>query len=310
LALPRQLRRWAAFLSNLEHRFSSSVLAMNVEMPAHSEFDARKLMLGAYGNRRLINPFLIGLFILLVPCVSAQVKTDRELDGLMGPVKSTHVVTVSQECAFGQFVEQGRSVSDEQYEVSGRLVGNRNRFEHSDPISRMLYYPFEEGVARIEKPVYWEGGIPTFWKHGALIYTDVYTCDNQNRRSEHLLYSFDGVVQSRSIVIFDVNGRLAETKTYDPVDVLSDWTKTKYDERGNEIESDYFKEDGTLVEVQRTGCSYLNKFVYTYEFDSMGNWVEQVISMPVRNDSQFVLVPYIFKYRTISYYRSLTDGTR
>lgn len=259
-------------------------------------------MLRAPGNSGLIIPFLIGLFILLVPCVSAQVKTDRELDGLVGPVKSTRVVTVSKECAFGQFVEQGRSVSDEQYEVSGRVIGNRNRFDHSDPISRMFYYPFEEGVARIEKPVYWEGGIPPFWKHGALIYTDVYTYDSQNRRSEHLHYSFDGVVESRSIVIFDADGRLAETKTYDPVDVLSDWTKITYDERGNEIESAQFKADGTLVEVQRRGCSYLNKFVRTYEFDSVGNWVEQVVSMPVRNESQFVLVPYVFKYRTISYY--------
>jgi hypothetical protein len=166
----------------------------------------------------------------------------------------------------------------------------------------MFYYPFEEGVTRIEKPVYWQGGIPPFWKHGALIYTDVYTYDNESRRSEHLLYNADGVVESRSIVMFGADGRLAETKTYDPVDVLADWIRTKYDERGNEIESAHFKEDGTLVEVQRGACSHLNRSVFTYEFDSVGNWVERVIYMPVRKETHFILVPYAFSHRTITYY--------
>lgn len=259
-------------------------------------------MIRAYRNSTVIISVALGLFIVLVPFANAQVKTDRELDGLVGPVKSTRVKTVLMECVSGEFVEEERSTSDDEYDLSGRVVGNRNRFNRSDPISRMLYYPFEEGVTRIEKPVYWENGIPPFWKHGALIYKDVYTYDNRNRRAEHVNYRADGAIQSRSIVIFDEYGRIVETKSYNADGAPSDWNRIKYDERGNEVESAHFKEDGMLVEVQQQGCSYLNKFIFTYEFDSAGNWIKQVISKPVRKGRQFSLVPYAFKYRAITYY--------
>jgi len=94
------------------------------------------------------------LCIVLVPLVNAQGKTDRELDGLADPVKSARVETVLMECLSGEFVEEERSTSSEEYDSSGRVIGNRNRFDRSNPISRLLYYPFEGGVTRIEKPVY------------------------------------------------------------------------------------------------------------------------------------------------------------
>src|ERR1044072_1860218 len=136
----------------------------------------------------------LSLCLVLLPFVNAQDKTDRDLDGLGGPVKSTHVETVWMECESGEFVERGHSTSSEEYDLSGRAIGNRNRFNRSEPASRMLYYPFEEGVTRIEKPVYWENDIPSFWKHGRLIYTDIYTYDNKSRRAEHVNYRADGTV--------------------------------------------------------------------------------------------------------------------
>jgi hypothetical protein len=253
-------------------------------------------------NNTLKISVALSLIIVLVPFANGQDKTDRELDGLVGPVKSTHVETVLMECVSGEFVEEERFTSSEEYDLSGRVIGNRNRFNRSDPISRMLYYPFEESVTRIEKPVYWENGIPPFWKHGALIYTDVYTYDNQSRRAEHVNYRADGAVQSRSIVIFDEHERIAETKSYNADGALSGWNRIKYDERGNQVESAHFKEDGTVVDVQQRGCSYLHKFIFTYEFDSAGNWIKQVISKPVLKGGQFSLVPYAFKYRAITCY--------
>jgi hypothetical protein len=246
--------------------------------------------------------FVLILILILAAPANTQGKSDRELDGLVGRVKSVHVETVLMDCESGEFVEVERGTTSEEYDLSGRVKGNRNRFNRSDPISRMLYYPFEEGVNRIEKPTYWEGGIPPFWKHGPLIYTDVYTYDNQNRRAEHVMYKADGSTQSRSIVEFDEHGKIAETKSYNSEGALSDWNIIKYDERGNQVESAHYKADGTLVEGNLGGCSSLVKFVFTYEFDSTGNWVEQVISIPVLRDGRFDLVPYAFKHRTITYY--------
>ncbi|HKO96611.1 MAG TPA: hypothetical protein VJU86_06455 [Pyrinomonadaceae bacterium] len=244
----------------------------------------------------------VSLIITLASLANAQGKSDRALDGLAGPVKSTQTENVLMECVSGEFVEDERSTSSEKYDLSGRVIGNRNRFSRSDPISRMLYYPFEEGVTRIEKNVLWENGIPSFWKHGALIYTDVYTYDNKSRLAQHVNYRADGTVQSRSIVIFNEQGEIAETKRYNADGALSGWNKIEYDARGNEVESVYFKEDGSLVDVSQRGCSYLHRFVFSYEFDSAGNWIRQVISKPVLKDGKFIVVPYAFKNRTITYY--------
>lgn len=131
---------------------------------------------------------------------------------------------------------------------------------------------------------------------------DVYTYDNRSRRAEHVNYRAYGTTQSRSIVIFDDRGRVAETKSYNADGALSGWNRIKYEERGNQVESAHFKEDGTLVGVQQRGCSYLHKLVFTYEFDSAGNWIKQVISKPVLQGGRFSLAPYAFKYRTITYY--------
>lgn len=233
---------------------------------------------------------------------NAQDRSDRARDGLIGAVKSVLQENVLIECRPGKLVEVGRFKSSEEYDPNGRVIGNRNRFIIDDPISRMLVYPFDESTPRIVKPTYWEDGVPPGWKYGILIYTDVYTYDNQARRSEWVHYGPTGAIGTRSIVTFDEQGRIAETKSYNANGALADWNVITRDGRGNVLESAYYKEDGTLVEVQKDGGSYLNKFVSTYEFDSTGNWISEVMSKPVLEDGQLVLEPMAFRHRTITYY--------
>jgi hypothetical protein len=95
---------------------------------------------------------------------------------------------------------------------------------------------------------------------------------------------------------------MAETKTYNDSGALADWNVITRDSRGNVLESAFYKEDGTLVEVQKDGGSYLNRFVYTYEFDSKGNWINEIMSKPVLKNGQPVLEPMAFRHRTITYY--------
>jgi hypothetical protein len=246
------------------------------------------------------------LVVLILSCVfgrsaNAQNRSDRECDDLIGAVKSVLQETVLTERRSGKIVQVERFTSTEEYDPRGRTIGNRNRFTVDDPMSRMLAYPFDESIPRIEKSTYWEKGVPPGWKYGALIYTDVYTYDNKARRSEWVNYGPDGAMGTRSIVIFDEHGRIAETKMYNADNVLAAWNVITRDGHGNVVESAFYKEDGTLVEVQKGGSSYLNRFVYTYEFDSTGNWISGVMSKPVLKGGQPVLEPYTFFHRTITY---------
>lgn len=95
---------------------------------------------------------------------------------------------------------------------------------------------------------------------------------------------------------------MAETKFYNADGALADWNVITRDGRGNVLESAFYKEDGTLVEVQKGGSSYLNRFVSSYEFDSVGNWIKEVVSKPVLRSGVPILEPYAFRRRAISYY--------
>lgn len=235
-----------------------------------------------------------GLLFIITHAASAQGKSDRERNGLSGPVKSVRTEISFKECRAGELTEVERSESGEEYEPDGAAAGARGRPAPSDPLSKMLAYPFDEGTPRVEEPAYGEDG--------ALLYTNVYTYDNNARRAEHVSYKADGAALSRWVVVFDGRGRIAETKAYNAEGALSSWNVHRRDERGNEIESSLYKEDGALVEVQKGGCSYLNRFVSDYEFDAAGNWVTQVISMPFLRDGRAELQPFATKRRTIVYY--------
>ena len=247
------------------------------------------------------------LIAVILGCVfacptNAQDRSDRARDGLIGAVKSVVQETALFECRSGKPTEVERFKSSEEYDPDGRVIGNRNRFIIDDPISRMLHYPFDESIPRLVKPTYWDNDVPADWKYGAIIYTDVFTYDNQARRSEWVHYGPDGAIRIRSIVTFDKQGRLAETKSYGADGALTEWNVIKRDSRGNVLESGYYKEDGTLVEVQKDSRSYLNKFVSNYEFDSTGNWIIEVLSRPVSEDGQPVLEQLAIRRRTITYY--------
>jgi periplasmic protein TonB len=66
----------------------------------------------------------------------------------------------------------------------------------------------------------------------------------------------------------------------------------KYDERGNIVEMTLHNDDGTL----------LAKEIYTYEFDSVGNWVKMTTSVAVMEGGKVSFEPSEVTYRMISYF--------
>ena len=66
----------------------------------------------------------------------------------------------------------------------------------------------------------------------------------------------------------------------------------KYDARGNIVEMTLHNDDGTL----------LAKEIYTYEFDSVGNWVKMTTSVAVMEGGTVSFEPSEVTYRMISYF--------
>ncbi|HEX8141291.1 MAG TPA: hypothetical protein VF553_01770 [Pyrinomonadaceae bacterium] len=228
---------------------------------------------------------VIVVHLILIIHANAQDKSDKERDNLLGPVHTVRTETALVTCKLDKCEEGGRveSLNDE-YDINGRAVGNRNRFIINDPISRMLNYPFDENIPEIEKPTYREDG--------TLLYKDVFIFNNRERRSEWISYRADGSIQLRSIHLFNSQGRLTESRSYNASGILASWNVASYDENGNESESLSKKADGSLV----------HKSVYNYEFDLAGNWIKKKISVLVMKHGESVLEPYAVKYRTITYY--------
>ena len=215
--------------------------------------------------------------------VSAQNKSDRERDNLIGPVQTALLETAPITCGAGECVEGRRAVlSRDEYDLSGRVVGDRNRFTINDPRTRMLFYPFDQSIPRIESPVNGENGIH--------LYTDVYTYDNKDRRAEHVNYDAGGVARYRTLIAFDEHGRLVEENHYDGKGTLQAWTRLTRDVRGN-----------VVVAEEGEGAFY-RKIVSAYEFDQVGNWIKATQSRSVSKGGRDTPEPYGVKYRTITYY--------
>lgn len=92
---------------------------------------------------------------------------------------------------------------------------------------------------------------------------------------------------------YDIKGGKTEN-AYFPVSgaTLTGKEVYKYDDKGNIIEMTLQDESGTL----------LSKEVYTYEFDSFGNWTKMTTSVAVIEGGKINFEPTEVTYRTITYY--------
>jgi protein TonB len=92
---------------------------------------------------------------------------------------------------------------------------------------------------------------------------------------------------------YDIKGGKTEN-AYFPVSgaTLTGKEVYKYDDKGNIIEMTLQDESGTL----------LSKEVYSYEFDSFGNWTKMTTSVAVIEGGKINFEPTEITYRTITYY--------
>jgi protein TonB len=92
---------------------------------------------------------------------------------------------------------------------------------------------------------------------------------------------------------YDIKGNKTEN-AYFPIAgaTLTGKEVYKYDDKGNIVEMTLHDESGTL----------LSKEIYTYEFDSFGNWTKMTTSVAVIEGGKVSFEPTEVTYRTITYY--------
>src|SRR5215204_3492347 len=96
------------------------------------------------------------------------------------------------------------------------------------------------------------------------------------------------------LTVYDAGGRRAANKTYPVLTGPAGEESNVYDERGNLAET--IKRDG--------GGSVISRTVYSYEFDSYGNWTKAVASLAVGGSDGHTHKPADVTYRVINYYSS------
>lgn len=296
--------------------------------------------------REILSSFLF-ITLLIHPLVS-EAKSDREQNGLMGPVQKVVM-------EFGIWKSGKRlngtnaSMSTQTYDTNGNqikeavnsfIVGKAN----SDWKSKFVHNYDSEG--RTKETIFYTqdradlkkwvimsktlitynndnniSKIESFGKNGSLDMKYVYTYDNGGVLIKLTLYNSSGSVLMASNYTYDSKGTTTHTSiSYKNDGSIRSRHVEKTDDKGNIIEGLTFEPDCSIKEKRvyirgsngkRTeqtvydadGLS-LEKETYSYEYDSMGNWIKETIShWGIKSDQEKQEI----RTRTIEYFPSEGD---
>lgn len=116
-----------------------------------------------------------------------------------------------------------------------------------------------------------------------------YKYDNKGRRVEEAWYRNDGSLYLRYVSVYDKNGNKVEQPTYTENGVSE---RTVYDDKRNEIESTYFRLNGSIAQ----------KLSHTSELDTEGNWVKRKTMIWVTRGGKSFFESDRVTYRQITYF--------
>lgn len=146
--------------------------------------------------------------------IGAQMKSDRETAGLVGPVRSLYLETAEFINKRGKWVESHRKpMMTITFDLQGKIIGESvHRFMYSESVSENYRFSY----------------------------------DDEGRVSEQCRYH-NGIIQNRVIPSYDNQGRVTESLVCDPDGTPKYKDTHKYDANGNPVELGYYKADGSLV---------------------------------------------------------------
>ena len=248
-------------------------------------------------KRAVLAVVLVALF---APPVTAQVKqTDREFDGLRGPVKTVTDEEAELKEVAGESVEQARvprrSVT---YDAAGNWVESKE-YDDKGNLFQTLIFSFvgNERVARAElagtaDSIVVELPAPRGRRRADPLYTYKfkYKYGPGGRRVEAAWYHSDGSLYMKQV--YQLAGSRRVFSVYEANGALNQRETATLDEKGNET-------------VKLIRDTFADKVAYRYvEFDSHGNWTKRVVTRGFKSlkASDFAKIkPWSIEYRTITY---------
>ena len=244
---------------------------------------------------------IVTLMLSLIICsvAEAQKKSDRELEGLKGPVHKVTEETVRLYETEGKWVEQEKgsvaiidSVTTTIYDAAGKRMEFINYFpdDLDSGKIKLLYrcvFSYDAKGRRTRKVFIdpsaeppGEGSIPkeemppaaVRTRDGATLTTLVEKFDAFGNPAETITYNgtAKGVMVQRDTYNYNAQTRTMETLTYDFRNRLVEKIIDKLDEQNNEVESLFSNFNMITKEVIH------RKLIYSdYEFDVKGNWIKR-----------------------------------
>ncbi len=240
---------------------------------------------------------LLTVVLLLINSAIAQTpKTDRELAGLKGKVRSV----IAQHA---KLAEDGKSLSgpqqlsyNEGYDEEGNL-SERESFDYRGNISQKDVYLVIDGDKAVKSQYFHHDYDPPpamappgeEAKARDPRYSLKFKYKYDHNTIERITYYNDGTQGTRSVSTYESAKRVKQ-ETYDREGKLNFTSVSVYGERGEELESTYYL---------KGSVSDRNKYT-DYEIDLRGNWIRRTMWLSKRDNP--TLKSYETQSRTITYF--------
>jgi hypothetical protein len=286
--------------------------------------------------RKAASAAILGLSAAVAVGSQQQGKTDWEMDGLAGRVRSYLVEEISLVQKFGDWREDSRHLSESRsYDAHGRCIeayadsdggslaktdyaydgrGNRIesvRYNPDGSLDVKLVYTYDAAGNNSEEAAYGTDGL--------LIYKTVSTFDTDAHRVESTRYNAQGSLVWKSVFTYDTGENEIDVARYNSDGALMWKSVSRYDGTGKEVESARYFADGSLMgrsvyaydqagnrvessEYDADG-SVRDVAGWRYEFDETGNWVKKTEQRKVSKFGKTSWEPTGAVWRrTIQYY--------
>lgn len=184
---------------------------------------------------------LLVLCLLSITPVS-QTKTDKERDGLVGPVKTVEASLINfVRTDDGTVEEKSRPWFTTTYNTDGN-ISERASYDQAGAISARYVHTYdangrstgyEEYAALLDKTL----TIPR--RH-------VYKLNDEDRRVEYIVFESNGKVATRFVYKYDAKGNLIEEQWYAHTGILGGRTVSTFDDVGNQTSQTSYQGDSAL----------------------------------------------------------------
>ena len=223
---------------------------------------------------------LLVLSLLSVTPTVSQTKTDKDRDGLLGPVKKVEAYLIE---FAGKDVEKRRRWHTTTYNPEGNIL-EKVTYDQNDAILEKLVHTYDangRNTGYEEYPALLDKTLTIPRRH-------VYKLDEAGRRVEYTLFESNGSFGTRFVYKYDAKGNMTEQQWYVHTGRLGGRLVRTFDENGNQTSEASYQPNGALdwksiskydangnktEWLQHRGTTLRYKILFSY--DSKGRMLEK-----------------------------------